>query len=442
MELSKKTQFQINILQSKLDEYNKTLLGLTETRENYKNKLDIDYPDYNKITNLQDTYSDLESQIKSLKLNISNIMNTITINTQLYKQQTIIYETHTLEEETILKDELSRIDSMYIEINEIYNKSIIDATNNKTILLEDKSLIENKLLEQKNTIKYLQLDAHIARKTVLSQLHQKKHDNLQIQTEMTNNNNSETIFIEQINNINTYQDNLAQLKFNLIDDNYKESLPCIDTISLELLYNIDSTLPLTEKLVIIDRYIKDNQSRLQLLNVRFTKHKTNNNVNINTIVSNYNNIQRIPTITFKDNLKIEKEKFKSLEYVLEDINNKYSTYEDIIIGNIVSILQKSKSDIEDERCKAIERITIMRERIRNDYNMNKDRLHHTITENKITLKDLQLSLYKKNEDIIIIKELLIKENVIGNQIDKINEQIEININKIKQTENDIIRLKG
>ena len=160
------------------------------------------------------------------------------------------------------------------------------------------------------------------------------------------------------------------------------------------------------------------------------------------ILDTYNKINRIKVIGSKEILKIEKEKKSNLEIILEDMTNNYNTFESNIINILYNNLENTNNELETDKIRSNERLIIMKKRIIEDYENEKNSLNNIIINSKINLENIQNDFNNVTIDIKNTKELLAKENSIEDELEKIDFEIINYKNIIKQTESDIEKLSS
>ena len=101
--IDKKKQFQIQTVQSKLDNYKQTLTTLLESHKQLSNNLELNNPNYDNLDKLNSNKIVLENTLKELKKNIAKTTNNITKLSYSLKELPSIRINKYNEEELILK---------------------------------------------------------------------------------------------------------------------------------------------------------------------------------------------------------------------------------------------------------------------------------------------------------------------------------------------------
>ena len=446
--MDKKTQFQIQTSQGKLIKYKETLQTLQESRDNLINKSTQCNQDKSIIIELKQKHTNLELKQQLFKKDINvNVNNISKANNDLLVLDKL-KNNKLNEEDNILLEELIRIKEHKIEI---YNKHklLLETSNNDKIeLFNNIDLIKNELQIQNNIIAQLQIESHSTRQTILNDLHDKKQNKIVLQQHIDNfeiNNNSFTLQIQDLENQNTQ---LIEFKKLLIDSEYNLDSNTNNITLLSNYYtifnelNLNIILPINDKISQIDKLINNNQSRIDFINKKFNKSTQSNNIKLKMILDTYNKINRIKVIGSKEILKIEKEKKSNLEIILEDMTNNYNTFESNIINILYNNLENTNNELETDKIRSNERLIIMKKRIIEDYENEKNSLNNIIINSKINLENIQNDFNNVTIDIKNTKELLAKENSIEDELEKIDFEIINYKNIIKQTESDIEKLSS
>ena len=84
----------------------------------------------------------------------------------------------------------------------------------------------------------------------------------------------------------------------------------------------------------------------------------------------------------------------------------------------------------------------MKIRILEDYENEKKRLNNIIIDSKSNLENIQIEINNINNELDIVKQIIIKEDVFNNELEQINIEILKYQNIIKQTESDIEKLSN
>ena len=440
--MDKKTQFQLQTSQGKLIKYKESLQNLQDARFNLSNSSSQDNLDRSKVIKLKQTQNNIEAKQQLLKkdinLNVNNISNANKNLLLLDKQRDINYS----EEDNILNDELNRIRENIIENKDNHTESIKLSYQDKLELSSNIELIKNELALQNNIISEIQIISHSSRKQTLDELHIKKQDKLITHQHIDNIKALEINFTDQIQELETNNNDIIEFKKLLIDSEYNLDY---DNVRLLIYYNKFNNINLdtiNEKLALLDKIYSDNQSKIQYINKKFNKNKQSNTIRIKNILETYNTINRVKVIGYKDQFKIEKEKRTQLENVLADMYNKYDNFETNIILTINNDLETANTESENDKLRANERLNIMKVRIIDNYNNEKQRLNNIIINSKLNLENISSDFNNIKMELDNIKEMIEKENIISNEIEKIDNEIIKYQNIIKQIESDIEKLSS
>ena len=119
--IDKKKLFQIQTVQSKLDNYKQTLTTPLESHKQLSDNLELNNPDYDNLDKLNSNKIVLENTLKELKKNIAKTTNNITKLSYSLKELPSIRINKYNEEEIILKQEIDRIELKKIEDKDTYD---------------------------------------------------------------------------------------------------------------------------------------------------------------------------------------------------------------------------------------------------------------------------------------------------------------------------------
>ena len=238
--MDKKTVFQINKLRTTLASYLNSLHTLLEQREIIintninKNKIsgttELDTSD-NKLNIVIDEKTSyinrkmlLDTEIIKLKTNIVKCKNDYANITNMLKHLPEELKINLYDEETIYSDEITNIDNLLLELEQLYISNIDNANKEKIIIYTSIETLKAQLQFVNNNIDTLQTNAHKSRKHVLQDLYKRTHEKKQlhlnihdIKTNIESNNN---IYLQKINIINTIKNNLIQLQKLIINKYY------------------------------------------------------------------------------------------------------------------------------------------------------------------------------------------------------------------------------
>ena len=477
--MDKKKQFQIQTVQSKLDNYKQTLQTLLESKNKLSENLALTNPNYDKLDKLNNDKILIENTLKELKTNISNTINNITKLTYSLKDLPSILITKQNNEEEILKQELDRINIQKCENSKTFDESILKAHLDKLKLIDDINIIQNAILEQNDIISQIQSNAHSSRKDTLSLLHQKKQTKLNIKLQQEQVITQDIFFTNQILELQNTVKDLENFKIILVDNLYNnlnsDSYSDSDSYSniesnnesnsgsnsnsnkkiLDNYYSIfdidinkyididldnNKKLNVNDIIKIIDIKIATNQNRIQNISIKLNKNKISNDARLNNIIDNYNKTNRVKVIAYKDNFKIEKEKKIQLQLVLDTLTYQYDNFENQIIANIKLDLTNANNELDFDINRANERFVIMKYRTNIEFEMESNRITDEINILNMKIKDMSKSFNNINDELKNLKTIIENENVIGSDIAKLDEEIKKYKAMIIQNETNIILL--
>ena len=445
--MNKKTQHQINILKDKIITYSDIIKNLNEkkisiatqlinTGTTDENTILNTIDGNNKISELKNKQTSLEAQQQVLKQNIFNISSEIKKYESDIENFNILHSTNISNEDTIIKEELSRIEEQKDNIIKQHQINLELAYIEKQNIYNDIELLQNELDLQNDKILQIQIISHSNRKQTLDELHSKKQDKISNQQYINHHKNNEDIFINQIIDLENTNKNIIDFKTNIVNDNYNTNSDCNNTNcnnsdynnSISLInyynkYNIDVNLSINDKLFILDKMINDNENKINSIQSKYEKQKTRNDIRIKDILETYNKTNRIKIFAYKDQFKIEKTKKSILEDTLQSIIEKYNTFDDIIIGNINNEFINANNELENDILRSCDRLDIMKKRILDNFVNDKETKINLIETNKTKLSEL----YSEFNNIIVelesIKENLKNTIVNTNEIENINIEI-------------------
>jgi hypothetical protein len=471
--MNKKTQHQINILKDKIITYSDIIKNLNEKKISIASQLintgttdentilnTID--GNNKISELKNKQTSLEAQQQVLKQNIFNISSEIKKYESDIETFNILHSTNISNEDTIIKEELSRIEEQKDNIIKQNQINLELAYIEKQNIYNDIELLQNELALQNDKITQIQIISHSNRKQTLDDLHSKKQDKISNKQYINNHKNNEDIFINQIIDLKNTSKEIIDFKTNIVNDNYNTNTntntntnnnnntnfncnnsDCNNSNSLINYYNkynIDAILSINDKLFILDKMINDNENKINSIQSKYEKQKTRNDIRIKDILETYNKTNRIKIFAYKDQFKIEKTKKTILEDTLKTIIEKYNTFDDIIIGKINNEFINANNELENDILRSCDRLDIMKKRILDNFVNDKETKINLIESNKTKLS----KLYSEFNNIIVelesIKENLKNTIVNTNEIENINIEIKKYETIISQISLDIATL--
>jgi hypothetical protein len=441
--IDKKKQFQIQTVQSKLDNYKNTLITLINSRKQLSDNLALTNPNYDKINKLNDDKNILENNLKEFKNNISKNTNDISQLSKTLKELPSIRDSKNKNEEDILIQEIDRIKIQKVEDHSKYDESISNAHIDKLQLIDDINIIQSAIKIQNDVISQIQLNAHSSRKDTLTQLHQKKNEKQNINLQKTQIGEQTEFINIQISELQNIISDLETFKTILVNETYNNTANTDIANTIDNYYtkfNIGKEILLNDKIDIINSKIIYNTNRIQNINIKLNKTIISNDARITNIINNYNKTDRVKVIAYKDSFKIEKEKLKQLQQTLDKLLYQYDSFENNIINNIKLKLTNAINDLDFDITRANERLVIMKFRNNLDFEIENNRITDEIAILNIKIEDMRKSFNNTNKELQNLKTTIENENIIGNDIAKLDEEIKKYKAMILQNETNIILL--
>ena len=452
--MSKKIQYQINILKEKINTYNDIIIALLEKRNTIKAQIAVTIldtkndsnsnSDSNILKDLQDKQLSLELHQKLLKNNISIMINDIKKYENDIEYLNSSHKKNISNEDTINNEELSRIEEQKIIIIE-QNKIDLDlAYIEKEKIYNEIDFIKDELTLQNNAVMQIQITSHSNRKKTLDELHMKKQTKLININSITNYKNNETVIFNQIEELQNINTDILNFKSTIIDLNYSiNSDTNSDTSKLLNYYNhynLDINLSINDKIIILDKLMNDNEKQINSLKAKYEKQKKINTFTIKNINETYNKNNRVKIIGCKDQFKIEKEIKNKLENSLKILTDKYNTFNTTIIDNINNNLLNAQNELKNDILRSSDRLNIMKKRLLDDFRVEKQNKLNLIEDSKTKLLDLSNQFNNSIKDLEAVKiDIKIKNN-ITNEIDSIDSEIQKYQSIIQQMTLDINKL--
>jgi len=440
--MDKKIQFQIQTSQGKLIKYKQIISELEDNRKKICITTDSSTPNKCFIIELQNKQIYLEDKQQQLKKHIYLNINEISDANKKLSLLDTLKENKLKEENNILQDEIIRIQDNIIDINKIYQQKKELAYNDKLELLNNIEIIKNELILQNNIISEIQINSHCSRKKTLEELHTNKQNKIITNENINNIKENDANFNNQIKTLENKINDIIEFKKLIIDSEYNLDY---DNSKLNLYYtefDLDIQLSINDKISILDNLITDNKNKIQFINKKFNKIKETNNIKLQNILDTYNQVNRVKVIGYKDQFKIEKDKRTQLENILTDLYDKYNTFDSVVISNLDNEIKDIFNELENDKIRSNERLDIMKIRILEEHKNENDRLNNLITNSKSTLEVLYNDFNDIKTNIVNTKEIINKENIIGIELEKIDNDIIKYQNIIKQIESDIEKLSS
>ena len=440
--MDKKIQFQIQTSQGKLIKYKQIISELEDNRKKICITTESSTPNKCFIIELQNKQIYLEDKQQQLKKHIYLNLNEISDANKKLSLLDTLKENKLKEENNILQDEIIRIKDNIIDINKIYQQKKELAYNDKLELLNNIEIIKNELILQNNIISEIQINSHCSRKKTLEELHINKQNKIFTNENINNINENDANFNNQIKTLENKINDIIEFKKLIIDSEYNLDY---DNSKLNLYYtefDLDIQLSINDKISILDNLISDNKNKIQFINKKFNKIKQINNIKLQNILDTYNQVNRVKVIGYKDQFKIEKDKRTQLENILADLYDKYNTFDSVVISNLDNEIKDIFNELENDKIRSNERLDIMKIRILEEYKNENDRLNKIITNSKSTLEVLYHDFNDIKTNIVNTKEIINKENIIGIELEKIDNDITKYQSIIKQIESDIEKLSS
>ena len=315
--MNKKTQYQIQLIQSRLNQYNDIIGKLKDSRVNIQATISLTKQTNNEpiqnLLKLKQLYTETENNQKQVKNNISKCKNDLQITTHEFKQLDDKYNKENINEAQIYKDELLRIDEQTIEIQQKFSKILELAYLDKIELYNTIEFLKNEIYLQNDIISQIQIISHSSRKTALDELHKKKESKIIKHQQINKYQQNDNDYNIQLINLDNHIRNLIEFKKLLIDSEYNLDY---DTLLLNKYYaeyngndngnvngnvngnGLDSNLSFSEKIIKIDSIINTKQKQLDLLNKKYINFKCSNTLKLTEIIDNYNKRNRNKVIGY------------------------------------------------------------------------------------------------------------------------------------------------
>lgn len=470
--MDKKKQYQLQNLKSKLNNYEASLNELQKQRSNIllntsntsnisnisldttlNNILDsnLDHTLDNFITNK----NDIESKIIQTKNNITSGKYELVSLTNKLKLLPEQLHQNISSEINIYNEELSNLDNTKSDTIQNHIQNIEDFKTKKTTLYDEISNLENQINEQNTIISDLQSNAHQSRKNILQTLHHKKQQKILLQQEINTVQSNSNIYQNTIDDLNTINNFLLQTKRDLIDyyydteDNTKNTktntnpellkniIQSINSFELLKSYNItfdtlDSQDNFNNFISKFDEIIFNNIARIQSITQKSDKAKNKTNIHIENIKKTQDTLYRNQkTHSYKDSYKIEKNKRIELQNKYIELQNLYNNYELEVIGKLQGEHNTNLLELDYHKARAEERLNIMKDRLQNEYQQNKNNLEDQI-------KSIQVNLAEHNNKFRYLNKQLVEINNNLSSLDKNKKELKNIENKI----NEIIQIIG
>lgn len=454
--MDKKKQLQKQILTSKIQDNTNILLTLEKTYNDLLNTSNSNITVTNSnsknienLTILQKDKSTLEIKKKTIKQNINNLITTLSQQEQNLRTHPLINKEIYNNELTIYNDEHNRIDSDKLETINNNIENINKANLDKEQLLKDIELLKVNINLQSNIIINIQKECNISRHNILENLKDKKKEKQIINNNIENANTSVNIFTQKINNVNINIDNLIEFKtllvnyeYNNSNDNDNDNDKIDDDTINKLtnyysLYNIDSTILLNDKLIIIDDIIANNKNQIILFNKKLNRTKVLNNLNIKDNYNNYNNKNTCKVLTYKDKFKIEKEKKTQIENILNLKLYKYNNYQTLVIDKLNSDYKNKIDSLELDKINADKRLNVVRKRMNIDYSNKKKLLKNNIEKTKIEIENNNIQMQSINTNLKNITTIIEDTTILNNELYILENKIKKYKEIIAITEKDL-----
>ena len=437
--MDKKTYFQKNLLNSKINEIGiklkdkETLFNDLTHKKNSICNLNID------LNNIDNTLLKLESEKLNSKTIIHTLITTISnIKTKIKEYPDTIIE-NIKKENNILYDEIERIEIDRLETVCIHQEELKKGYIDKECLLNNITLHKEKISYHNDYIDNLQIELHKSRKNTIEQLKENKIKKNNLNNELKNYNETIINFKNKINELKQTNNDLEKFKKLLIDSEYNIKHTNIELDNYYTKFNINKQLTINEKIDLIDNFMDGNINDINYMNKKMNKTETLNNTIINENNKD-NSINNFKIITYKDNYKIAKEKKKNLQLELDKLLEKYNNYESIVIYSITNKFNDKIKELDYDIVRAKDRFEIIKFRLKNEEEKNKIISEETINTIKIELSNNENHIIKVSNEI---KEL-IKNKECYQKITLEMKQLSIEIqnykNNIKHYEADLSSL--
>ena len=450
--MDKNKLFQKQLLQSKIDENVKSLSTLQNLYDDLKIQskenisllmIALKNTALTTISKLLEEKEHLEQTKKKIKQTINNF----TLDISTLEKDLLQLPDKTKEklnhEITIYNDEIERIDNEKSEVETIQIESINKAMLDKVELEKEIELLKNNVYTQANIISTIQINCHSSRKDIIENLKQKKQMKLELKQNSENCITTVTHITDKINELNTTIENLIDFKKLLVDAEYEYEY---ETITMKLheyysLFNIDSNLSLNEKINQIDLFIDNHKNQIILFTKKLNRTEELNKLQLNNNTIIYNNTHKNKVMTYKDCFKMEKEKKKEIETILEYKLYYKNNYEILVIDKINNNCKLKIEHLELDKKKANDRLNIVKIRMNREFEANKKMLKNQIEQVKLNINKLGEDMSNISNNSKILLTTIEKEKKINEEMFLLETKIKTHQDSIIQFETDLLTLE-
>ena len=137
---------------------------------------------------------------------------------------------------------------------------------------------------------------------------------------------------------------------------------------------------------------------------------------------------------------MKKKKKKQLQLILDTLNYQYDNFENKIIANINLNSTNAINELHFDIIRANERLIIIKYRINLEYETETNRIKDEIIILNLNIIKLSKTYFNTNKELQNLQITIDKENSVGKDIAKLNEEIQKYKAMIMQNETNIMLL--
>ena len=468
--MSKRTQFQLQQLKSKLLSYQQNLDKFLIERENILSST-------NYLINA--TYQDNKKHLLKKKETFLNDMKTIKDQINIYKNKLsildadlqhipVIIKTKLTDEQNIYNDDIETILHQQNENQQYKLLTIQQLENDKCELVKKLEILKQELGKQMELIHNIQSQEHQSRKNIINQLHQKKQQKREIQSQIDQlNYTCNTFYIDNINKItsnitglqdfkilfiNTFHNNdIAALKHTIMqnkqlleDNNLFAQFNTFIMDILDLIVN-KNDMNINPLILLLDNTIIQNEQQINNINNKHYKALYNAKLQMDNLQSPGTSIKigkHNKVESFKTEIKQQKYNKDCIQTQIHNISNTINNYDSLVILPFLNTWDMTMKIYEDGINNANHRKNTMILRINTEHNDKKVLLEN---EKNLLLKNIADSSKEYNLKNVELNDLLEKIKILDageTELEQINEKIIKIQNVIQQINSDITSLEN
>jgi hypothetical protein len=457
-------QFQLNILNNKLQDYQSRLLKLQNEKNGIiqnsaitnnitSNDSIINDKDTNNKKFLEQREIELKSQLEQLKREINSTRSNQARTVNTIKLLPNDLQKSIIQEKLIYEEECLHLDGKLKEAEDLLQTQMNQQIKDKLALEIMISSLQQQIATASQNITEIQANAHEFRKGTIQALKDKKQQKKQIQQQITTIQDTHQKHLDNHSNLLTANQSLLEYKNQIINNYYAhkdqnnicESIKQLELEGLqglqglpELVDNRWQAEDINKIIEIIDDKINDNTNLANLISIKESRNNKRNNQIIQQLHSNmqpYSRSQKV--ISYKDNFKLAKLEKTNLEDNLSTLQKEFDNWDITVIAAIQNNYHNTINQIEDDRTRALERINIMTSRLNTEneeIRSNLERQITILTEKLININNNIQSINLQIADIKCKQELL---DMNQTTLEKLNTKITEIENAIQLIEKDI-----